>query len=162
MDLVQDFKEFIELLNKHQVEYMIVGGYSVAYHGYVRYTGDIDIWVNPNGVNAERIMLALSDFGFGTIDLSVEDFIEPDRVVQFGVAPLRIDLMTSVSGLPDFDKIKERTQIVTIDNLSIPMIGYADLISNKKHTDRPKDKLDIQELSEIKKREQANQKSQKE
>lgn len=89
MDIGQGFKEFIELLNKHKVEYLVVGGYAVAMYGYPRYTGDIDFWVRPTQDNAKKIVYALNDFGFGGYDISKNDFTEINNVIQLGY--LRID-----------------------------------------------------------------------
>jgi len=103
MELDQDFKEFVKLLNDHNVEYMVVGGFSVAHYGYPRYTGGIDIWINPSEDNGNRIMDVLDQFGFGSMGLSPQDFTHPDKVIQFGVEPVRIDVMTAISGIGSFD-----------------------------------------------------------
>lgn len=99
MEVQQDFKELLVLLNAHKVEYMIVDGYALAFHGVPRFTGDIDIFVKPDPQNAERIIEALEIFGFGSVGLTPEDFKNPDKVVQLGVPPVRIDIVTSITGV---------------------------------------------------------------
>src|SRR3989339_809438 len=99
MDLPNDFKELLELFNKHRVEYLIVGGYALAFHGAPRLTGDIDLFVRPTSENAEWILAALDEFGFGSLNLSKDDFTTPGMVVQLGVPPVRIDIITRVSGV---------------------------------------------------------------
>lgn len=118
MELSQDFKEFVQLLNAHKVEYLIVGGYAVAFHGFPRSTGDIDFWVKPYPENAERLINALIDFGFGSVDLNKDDFLNNDQVVQLGFPPNRIDIMTSVSGL-EFDKSWDEKKVIDFEGEEI-------------------------------------------
>lgn len=99
MELIQDFKEFIELLNEHKVEYLVVGGYAVAYHWHPRYTGDIDFWIAISKENAQKVVNALRDFGMEVLALQTEDLIKEDIIIQLGYEPNRIDILTSVSGL---------------------------------------------------------------
>src|SRR4030066_48378 len=99
MEVQQDFNELLKLFNAHKVEYIIVGGYALAFHGAPRYTGDIDILVKPDTQNARRIMVALNEFGFGSVGLTEGDFESPDKVVQLGVPPIRIDIITSLTGV---------------------------------------------------------------
>lgn len=91
----QDFKEFIELLAKNKVEYLIVGGYAVGIHGYPRHTGDLDVWVNPTEQNSALVLNAVDEFGFSSFKLTQNDFSKPGNVIQLGYPPLRIDLITS-------------------------------------------------------------------
>lgn len=147
MDLGQDFKEFIQLLNAHKVEYLIVGGYAVAVHGFPRTTGDIDFWVKPFDENAERMMKALIDFGFGSVDLNKEDFLNNDRVVQLGFPPNRIDIMTSVTGV-DFDECWKEKKEVDFEGQKINFISLYYLRINKQKTARDKDKIDLKNLPE--------------
>jgi hypothetical protein len=93
MDVQPDFRDLFTLLNENNVEYLIVGGYALAFHGAPRYTGDIDIFVRPHPENAQRILKALAAFGFKFPDLAIEDFTSPNKVVQLGVPPIRIDLI---------------------------------------------------------------------
>ena len=147
MELSQDFKEFIELLNVHNVEYLIVGGYAVAIHGYPRTTGDIDFWIKPYKENAERMVKALIDFGFGSVDVSVDDFLKKDNVVQLGFPPNRIDIMTNVSGLDFAESWKEKKEI-NFEGEKINFISLHHLRINKKVTGRDKDNLDLKNLPE--------------
>lgn len=152
MELDADFREFAELLNEHKVEYLIVGGYSVAYHGYPRFTGDFDIWINPTKSNSKKIIAALENFGFGSFGLDEKDFHQPDKVIQFGVEPLRIDIMTAIDGLDNFDEAYKRRDTGRFGNMKIDFISFQDLIENKKATNRLQDKADVEKLNEIKKR----------
>ena len=147
MDIGQDFKEFIELLNKHRVEYLVVGGYAVAMYGYPRYTGDIDFWVKPNINNAKKIIKALNDFGFGGYDISESDFNEVDKVVQLGYPPNRIDIITGVTGL-NFDDCFLNKKSVEIENIPVNFISLFHLRLNKSATGRDKDKNDLNNLPE--------------
>ncbi len=90
----QDFKEFVSLLIKYNVEYLIVGGYAVGVHGHPRYTGDLDIWINPTHENAEKVIISVNEFGFGSFGLHVNDFTKVGNLIQLGYPPLRIDLLT--------------------------------------------------------------------
>ncbi len=99
MEVQPDFRDLLVLLNKHKVEYMIVGGYALAFYGVPRYTGDIDIFVKPEGENARHILLSLEGFGFGALGLTLADFEGPDQIIQLGFPPVRIDIITSISGV---------------------------------------------------------------
>jgi hypothetical protein len=99
MEVQKDFKELLELFNALKVQYLIVGGYTLAYHGAPRYTGDIDIFVKPDSENACQILKALDEFGFGSVGLKEEDLKNPNKVVQLGYPPVRIDIITSISGI---------------------------------------------------------------
>lgn len=147
MELSQDFKEFIQLLNVHKVEYLVVGGYAVAIHGFPRTTGDIDFWVKPSKENAERVVKSLIEFGFGSLDISIDDFIKNDSVVQLGFPPNRIDIMTSVSGLT-FDECLKNKKEVEFEGEKINFISLHHLRMNKKSTGRDKDNLDLKNLPE--------------
>ena len=103
MEVQRDFKELLVLFNEHKVEYVIVGGYALAFHGAPRYTGDMDILIKPDKRNADRILAALDDFGFGGLGLTAGDFEKPEMVVQLGVAPVRVDIITSLTGV-DWDQ----------------------------------------------------------
>ncbi|HET6990408.1 MAG TPA: DUF6036 family nucleotidyltransferase [Bacteroidia bacterium] len=145
MELSQDFKEFVQLLNVHKVEYLIVGGYAVAFHGFPRTTGDIDFWVNPFPENAERLMKALIDFGFGSVDLSKEDFLAKDHIIQLGFPPNRIDIMTSISGVR-FDECWKEKEEIDFEGEKINFISLHHLKINKEKTGRDRDKIDLKNL----------------
>ncbi len=141
-----DFKEFIELLIKNKADYLIVGGYAVGIHGHPRYTGDLDIWLNPTPQNAEKILKSVNEFGFSSFKLTLDDFTKPGNVIQLGYPPLRIDLLTEIDGVTFDDSFKNRKE-VTIDNLKVNFIGYKDLLKNKKESGRPRDVDDIDNLN---------------
>ena len=147
MELSQDFKEFIKLLNAHKVEYLVVGGYAVAIHGFPRTTGDIDFWVKPSKENAQRIVTTLIEFGFGSLDINIEDFTKENSVVQLGFPPNRIDIMTNVSGI-DFDECWQNKKEVIFEEEKINFISLHYLRLNKKSTGRDKDNLDLKNLPE--------------
>lgn len=135
--LDQDYKEFIELLNAHQVSYLVVGGYAVAYHGYVRYTSDIDVWVEIAPDNAERLAGVMRAFGFGNL-YQPADFLQPDTVIQLGVAPVRIDILSEIEGVQFADCFAHR-EVAEWDGVKVSFISLADLRRNKASTGRPKD-----------------------
>lgn len=141
----QDFKEFVQLLIKHNVEYLIVGGYAVGIHGHPRYTGDLDIWLNPSEVNAEKILKVVNEFGFSSYKLSIDDFMSDGNVIQLGYPPLRIDLLTEIDGV-QFDQCYPNKLIVEIEDMKVNFISYHDLITNKNATGRHRDLDDIENL----------------
>ena len=147
MVLNKDFREFIVLLNKHEVQYIIVGGYAVAFHGHPRYTNDIDFWILPNPENGEKLLTALHDFGFASLELAVDDFTIPNKVIQLGQPPCRIDILSSISGV-NFVESFPSSKEMEIDGLTVRFIGLDDLIKNKKATGRLRDLSDIEELEE--------------
>jgi predicted nucleotidyltransferase len=143
--LTADFKEFVTLLIKNNVEYLIVGGYAVGIHGHPRYTGDLDIWLNPTEGNAMNILKCVQEFGFGSFNLQVSDFTKLGNVIQFGNPPLRIDLLTEIDGVK-FEACFNNKKEVELDGLIVNFIGYGDLIKNKKESGRLKDLDDIDNL----------------
>jgi predicted nucleotidyltransferase len=143
--LPPDFKEFLQLLNDHQVEYLLIGGYAVGYHGYPRATGDMDIWVAVNPSNAANIVAALNDFGFGNTNLTPDLLLEEQKIIRMGNPPLRIELLTSVSGV-DFATCYGRRIIETIDGITVPIIALDDLKTNKQASARRKDLNDLDNL----------------
>jgi hypothetical protein len=147
MDIQKDFRELLELFNAHKVEYVIVGAYALAFHGVPRFTGDIDLFVSPTSENANRILAALDELGFGSLDLSQADFTTPGTVVQLGVPPVRIDIMTSLTGLSwekaDGDKVAGH-----YGNTRVWFISREHFIANKKAIGRKKDAADIEALGE--------------
>ena len=142
----QDFKEFVELLIKYKTEYLIVGGYAVGIHGYPRYTGDLDIWLNPTLENAEKVILCINDFGFASVGLKVSDFTKEGNIIQLGFPPLRIDLLTEIDGVK-FNECYNNRKEVEIEDIIVNFIGYLDLLENKKKSGRHKDLDDIENLS---------------
>lgn len=146
MQLDRDFREFVESFAARDVRYLVVGGYAVAAHGLPRATGDLDTWVWIDGDNAQRILAALTDFGFGSLGLTVADFVRPDSIVQLGYPPHRIDILTTIDGV-DFDDAWERRTTIELDGLSVDFIGRDDLIANKLASGRPQDLADVDRLT---------------
>ena len=144
--LSTDFKEFIELLNFTQVEYMVVGGYALASYGHPRFTGDIDIWVNPTPVNIEKLMGVLGTFGFASLGLKESDFLVPEAVVQLGYPPARIDLLTAIDGV-SFSDCYVRRSLTKTDGIEMSVIDMADFKINKQATGRHKDLADLEVLN---------------
>ena len=145
MILNQDFKEFIKLLNDHDVSYLVVGGYAVAFHGYPRYTKDIDLWIQAKKQNIEKLLNALKKFGFESLDLKLEDFLEADNVIQLGYPPNRIDLLTNLAGL-DFEDCYPSKVEVVIEDVKVNFIDLENLKINKKSTGRHQDLADLENL----------------
>jgi len=143
----QDFKELLELFNAHRVEYLIVGGYALAFHGAPRFTGDLDLFVKPSSDNAARVLAALTDFGFGALDLTLNDFAAPDHVVQLGVPPVRIDLLTSISGI-SWEEAQAGMVRGTYGGVPVDFIGRAQFVANKRATGRRRDLADLEALGE--------------
>lgn len=147
MEIQEDFKELLELFNAHKVKYLIVGGYALAYHGAPRYTGGIDIFIKPDNENAACILQALKEFGFGSVGLTEEDFISPNKVVQLGQPPVRIDIVTSISGVTWDDAFSECEKGKYGDILAY-YIGRKHYIINKRASGRKKDLADLEALGE--------------
>jgi hypothetical protein len=141
----KDFREFVALLIKHKVEYLIVGGYAVGIHGYPRYTGDLDIWLNTTEENAARVLKAVNEFGFSSFNLTIEDLMKEGNVIQLGYPPLRIDLLNQIDGVA-FIECYANKKVIEIDKLEINFISYADLLKNKRASNRPQDAADLDNL----------------
>ncbi len=147
MKVQKDFEELLELLNKHGVEYVIVGGYALAFHGAPRFTGDLDIFVRADRQNAERILIALKDFGFASLDISSADFEKPGMVVQLGVAPVRVDIITSLTGV-SWQDVSSNKAPSEYGRAPVSFIGRRELILNKKAVGRKRDLADLEALGE--------------
>lgn len=150
MILNQDFKEFIQLLNEHEVEYLVVGGYALAFHGYPRFTQDIDFWVWTNRDNVKKIIAVLKGFGFSSLNLNEEDFLDDENVIQLGYPPNRIDLITQIDGV-DFKDAFLKKVVFEGDDTDVNFIGLDELIQNKKVSGRLQDLADLEVLLQIKK-----------
>ncbi|MBS3945875.1 MAG: hypothetical protein KGZ42_10280 [Melioribacter sp.] len=146
MVLHQDFKEFLKLLNENKVEYLVVGAFALGFYGAPRNTGDIDIWIGIEKNNAIRMVKTLEDFGFSTLGNKEEDFMERDLIIQLGVPPIRIDILTSITGVDFYDSYK-RKETTIIDNLPISYICKEDFVRNKKAAGRLKDLADIERIT---------------
>ena len=143
-----DFKDFIKLLIKYNVEYLIVGGYAVSIHSRPKNTQDIDIWINPSKRNAEKLLKVIDEFGFGSTGITLKDLTTENQVVQFGIPPIRIDIMTSIDGV-DFNKAYANKVPFQFDDIGkVFYISFKDLLTNKKQSNRLKDKIDLDWLNE--------------
>ena len=145
MRLDSDIKDFIDLLNKHEIEYLLVGGYAVIYYKVQRYTRDIDFFIRPVKPNAEKMLLVMQEFGMGSLGLTADDFLD-DLIIQIGFEPNRIDILKSVSGLEFIECYKNREIAVLEDGTQLNIISKDDLIKSKLAAGRDKDKYDISEL----------------
>jgi len=147
MEIQPDFRELLELFNAKSVEYLVVGGYALAFHGAPRYTGDIDLFVNPTPENAGRIMSALEAFGFGDAGLSVEVLLKLNQVVQLGMPPVRIEIITSISGVT-WEEAAGGKVPGPYGDVPVYYIGRAQFVANKKAVGRLKDLADLEALGE--------------
>jgi hypothetical protein len=145
MPLDKDLREFVGLLNANEVEYLVVGAFALAFYGILRYTADLDLLVRPTRDNATRILRTLSVFGFGSLEIQAEDFEKPDNVIQLGVQPNRIDLLTSISGVTFEEAWKGRRE-GPLDGLRVPFIGPNELLRNKESVGRTRDLADADDL----------------
>ncbi|UCD50739.1 MAG: hypothetical protein JSW27_24855 [Phycisphaerales bacterium] len=143
--LPADFKEFLRLLNAHKVEYLLIGGYAVAYHGYPRATADMDIWIAVQAANADRVVAALKEFGFDPPELSPELFLQPWQIIRLGVPPVRIEIATTISGV-DFPECYAARVEDVLDGVSVSLISLKHLKINKKASGRHQDLADLDEL----------------
>lgn len=146
--LQSDLSEFVRLLNSHGVEYLVVGGHAVAFHGHPRLTGDVDFFFRASRENADRLLAVLSDFGFGDLGLSDDDLVAPERVIQLGRPPNRIDLLTSISGV-SFEEAWATREAGDLGEHQVNYLGWDALLRNKTASDRDKDRLDVKKLRAI-------------
>lgn len=140
--LSQDFIDILSAFSNEKVEFIVVGGYAIAFHGYVRGTGDIDLWIRISEDNAERVWKALIKFGAPLFELSMEDLKTPGMVYQMGLPPNRIDVINKVEGL-EFDSAWSKREFVELHGLTIPIVAKQELLVNKRAMNRPKDQADI-------------------
>jgi hypothetical protein len=144
MEICRDFKEWLESFNARKIEYVIVGGYALAYHGAPRYTRDIDLYVRPTEANSHRIMAALEAFGFGQAGLTAQDFQKPGQIVQLGYPPVRIDLVTSIEGVSWEQVAGGKSMGESVRRGGF--IGRAEFIANKKAAGRLQDLADAERI----------------
>jgi len=145
IELHPDFKDFLRLLNSHNVRYLLVGGYAVGYHGYPRATGDMDIWIELSELNSKKVTSACRDFGMPNEEISEDLFLEKNKVIRMGVPPVRLEVITSASGVA-FDECYSNREVVEIDGIPINFISLQDLKKNKRAAGRHKDLEDIDHL----------------
>lgn len=148
MILAKDFEDFIKLLNNYEVEYMVVGGYAMAFHGKPRYTGDLDIWINVSDKNAEKLLKVIDAFGMASLGFEKADFLQPGYISQIGYPPLRIDLLNNIDGV-DFQEAYGNRQKIVEGDLEICYIGIQELLANKIASGRKMDLVDVQEIKKI-------------
>jgi len=143
IQLPPDFREFLKLLNSSRVEYLVIGGYAVNFYGFARATADLDIWIAMAPENAQRVAKAVRDFGFQ--QASEGTFLEPRKVIRMGVPPVRIEIITSISGV-EFSECYSRRIDAELDGIPVQLIGLEDLKANKRASGRLKDLLDLEQL----------------
>lgn len=148
MNLEQDFEDFVALLNKHDVHYMIVGGYALAFHGKPRHTGDLDISIEISDDNAEKMRKVIDEFGIASSGMLKEDFLKKGIITQIGYPPLRIDILNEIDGV-DFKDAYDHKSIIDIDGQIINYIGLDDLIKNKTVGGRSQDLTDVNALKKL-------------
>ena len=141
----RDFAEMLSALSGAGAEFLIVGAHALAAHGVARATGDIDIWVKPTRHNAERVMRALIVFGAPLKDLTADDLMKTDTVFQIGIEPCRVDILSGISGVA-FDEAWSRRMVLDIEGVTVPVLGRADFVANKRASGRAKDLLDLELL----------------
>jgi len=145
--ITQDFRDMLGQLKSSGAEFLVVGAHALAAHGKPRATGDLDIWVRRSEENAERLWRALAEFGAPMEQFTRADLLAENAVIQLGVAPGRIDLMTGLSGV-EFDQAWQNRDMLIVDGLEVPVIGRAEFVRNKRATGRAKDRLDADELEQ--------------
>ena len=145
IEFPKDFKEFLLLLNSKKIEYLIVGGYAVGYHGYPRATGDMDIWIAVNEQNAMKMVEALKEFGFDPPELQKELFLKDQKVIRMGVPPMRLEILTSIDGV-NFKTCFNNRVIADFGDFKVNFISRDDLLINKRASGRPQDLVDFDKL----------------
>jgi predicted nucleotidyltransferase len=147
--LNKNFRDFLKLLIENDVKFLVVGGYAVGVHGFPRYTGDMDVFIALDAINAARVKTAFDAFGFADLGVSAADFQEPDTVIEIGREPNKIQVLTGIDGVTFAAAYENRIE-VDLDGLTVPFIGIGDLLENKKASGRAKDLIDLEELRRIK------------
>ncbi len=147
IEFPKDFKEFLRLLNSKEIEYLIVGGYAVGFHGYPRATGDLDIWIAIKKKNASKMVNALKAFGFDLPEVKEELFLEKEKVIRMGYPPMRLEIITSIDGVL-FEPCFKNRVIANLGDLKVNFISKGDLLINKKASGRPQDLVDFNKLQQ--------------
>ena len=148
MELSRDLRELLKCFLSHDVKYLVIGGHAVSFHGYPRFTKDLDIWIEQSLDNAQAVVAALTEYGFDPDSLSPEMFNQDDRMTQMGREPNRVDILQSIKGVNFHDCHARRTS-TEIDGSEIPMISLNDLLTNKLATARPQDIADARQLEKL-------------
>ena len=146
LTLPPDFKEFLKLLKEHDVQYLLIGGYAVGYHGYARATDDMDIWVAIHPDNAQKLVSALKAFGLNDPNLTPELFLQKPKIIRMGFPPMRLEISTSISGV-EFEECYQTRIVDTLDDVEVNLIDLEHLKKNKKASGRAKDIADLENLS---------------
>ena len=144
--LPPDFKEFLQLLNSHQVEYLLIGGYAVGYYGYPRATADMDIWIAIAPENAAKVVKVLQTFGFGLEEVTPDLFLKEEQIIRMGLPPVRIEILTTISGV-SFEECYAERQVDVLDGVEVNLISLDHLKINKKASGQYKDLNDLENLS---------------
>lgn len=147
LPLPDDFREFLKLLSAHRVKYMMIGGYAVAHYGHVRTTADLDVWIESSPANALKMVKVLIEFGYDVDALRPDLFLNERKIVRMGLPPLRLEILTSISGVT-FADCYPRAKRVRVPGVSVKVIAYEDLIKNKVASGRQKDLADVEALEE--------------
>ena len=145
IEFPRDFKEFLKLLNSKKIEYLIIGGYAVGFHGYPRATGDMDVWIAANEKSAMKMVGALKQFGFDLPDLNKEIFLTEKKVIRMGIPPMRLEILTFIDGVRFEDCYKNRV-IADFEDVTVTFISKKDLLQNKIASGRPQDLVDYNKL----------------
>jgi hypothetical protein len=147
MEVQQDFRDLLALFSNHKVDFIIVGAYALGFHGAPRYTGDLDVFVKPDAGNAENIMAALAEFGFGDVGLSASEFEKEGKVVQLGFPPVRVDILTSITGV-SWHQAESGCVMGSFGDLKVNYIGRSEFAANKRALGRKKDMADLEAIGE--------------
>ena len=147
IEFPKDFKEFLQLLNSKEVEYLVIGGYAVGYHGYPRATGDMDIWISINEKNALKMVNALKEFGFDIPELKKEMFLQKEKIIRMGIPPMRLEILTTIDGV-GFEKCFKNRVIADFGSFKVNFISKDVLLINKRASGRPKDLVDYSKLQD--------------
>jgi hypothetical protein len=146
IEFPKDFKEFLKLLTSKEIEYLIIGGYAVGFHGYPRATGDMDVWIAANEKNALKMVEALRQFGFDLPDLKKEIFLTEKKVIRMGIPPMRLEILTSIDGVR-FEECFQNRIIADFGDFTANFISKKDLLINKRSSGRPQDMVDFEKLN---------------
>ncbi len=148
MDLAPDFNEFCELLNAHHVEFVVVGAHALAFHGAPRFTGDMDILIRPTVENAQRLLLVIEEFGFPNVPLTAVQITAPGKIIEMGVPPVQIHVMSAVDGV-SWDEVWTGRETATFGSNPVAFIGRDEYLRNKRAAGRAKDLADIEALRSL-------------
>ena len=147
MDISKDWLDFLQLLLNHKVRFVVVGGHAVGAHGLPRYTKDLDIFVDRSPENAQCVRLALVEFMGDDPSFDIKNLQDPKKITVLGTPPNRIDILTSIAGV-SFEQTFDNHVLIQFDKLTLPFIGYKELIANKKAAGRPQDLADVSQLEQ--------------